>query len=227
MTKIDKFWQTVGMLRAGKSRNWISKTLCVDKKTVRAWRKRWKENGSLERTPGSGRPRTTSEREDRNLLRITKQNPFSSGYKPKKQSNFSGSIRTLRRRLNRMGLRSRRLIHVPRLTERHRRDRLEWAMRRCLWREAMWSQIIWTDESRFSLYHRDGRLRVWRTKGQASAMKFTHPVVQGDGGSVHVWGAIWMNGKSNLVFLSKNVNGEVYRDIIQSQLLPLSTNMPS
>ena len=44
--------------------------------------------------------------------------------------------------------------------------------------------------------------------------------VQAGGGSVHVWGAIWKNGRSNLVILESSVNGAMYEHVIRTHLLP-------
>lgn len=226
ITSKDKLvWQAIGMWKSGLSKHSIATILRVDRRTLRRWIERYRRVGDYKRIIGSGRKRKTSNREERMLLRTTKANPFASGPTLHKLCNFSASIRTLRRLLNENGMISGSPKFVPLLTESHKRIRLDWAMRRCLWRFPQWGRIIWTDESRFTLRHRDGRLKVWRLKGGNSYMKYTHPVVQGDGGSLHVWGAIWMNGKSNLVVLQRNVNAEEYRRILTEHLLPITSEM--
>ncbi len=47
-----------------------------------------------------------------------------------------------------------------------RRNRLEWANAHIRWRLALWRGVLFTDESRFSLYRADGRQRVWRRVGE-------------------------------------------------------------
>ncbi len=37
----------------------------------------------------------------------------------------------------------------------------------------------------------------------------------GGGGSVHVWGAIWHGGKSDLQVMVRSVNGQYYCDVLR------------
>ncbi|KFM75221.1 Transposable element Tcb1 transposase, partial [Stegodyphus mimosarum] len=75
------------------------------------------------------------------------------------------SARTIRRRLQQSGLSARRpLLHLP-LTQNQRRLRRQWCDERRMW-TAEWNEIIFTDESRFGLHHHDGRIRVWRHRGE-------------------------------------------------------------
>ncbi len=48
------------------------------------------------------------------------------------------------------------------LTAIHRHNRLDWANAHIRWRLALWRGLIFTDESRISLYRADYRQRVWR-----------------------------------------------------------------
>ncbi len=47
--------------------------------------------------------------------------------------------------------------------------RLEWANAHIRWRLALWRGVLFTDESRFSLYRADGRLRLWHHMGERFA----------------------------------------------------------
>ena len=110
-------------------------------------------------------------------------------------------------------LRQFRPCRVPLLTKEHKRLRLDWVMRRCHWR-VQWKRIIWSDESRFLLYPVSGRTLVWRLPGERLNEHFILPAVQAGGGSVHVWGAIWTGGRSELVRLVGNVNAQRYCEIL-------------
>ena len=54
----------------------------------------------------------------------------------------------------------------PRLTLEHRRRRREWGRRHKVWDPRQWRDCIFSDESQFSLYHSDGRVRVRRRQGE-------------------------------------------------------------
>ncbi len=51
----------------------------------------------------------------------------------------------------------------------YRRNRLEWENAHIRWRLALWRGVLFTDESRFSLYRADGRQHVWRRVGERYA----------------------------------------------------------
>jgi hypothetical protein len=86
-------------------------------------------------------------------------------------------------------------------------------MARCHWR-VQWKRIIWSDESRFLLYPMDGRRLVWRLRGERWNENFIVHAMQAGGGSVHVWGAIWTGGRSQLIRLQGNVNAVRYCDVL-------------
>jgi len=86
-------------------------------------------------------------------------------------------------------------------------------MRRCHWR-TLWQRVIWSDESRFVLHPVSGRTMVWRLPGERLKEQFLVHTLQGGGGSVHVWGAIWFGGRSELVRLQGNVNALKYCDVL-------------
>ncbi|GFT13521.1 transposable element Tcb1 transposase [Trichonephila clavipes] len=63
------------------------------------------------------------------------------------------------------GLSARRpLLGLP-LTQNHRRLHRQWCDERRMW-AAEWNEVVFTDESRICLQHHDGRIRVWRHRGE-------------------------------------------------------------
>ena len=131
------------------------------------------------------------------------------------------SFGTVRNRLRAAALRERRpLVRVP-LTQRHRRACLNWARAHLAWTRQQWSRVVFTDESRFDLQAADGRLRLWRRKGE----RFNVPnIVERDrfrGRSVMAWGGISRSGATQLVTVNGNLTAIGYRDnIIGSVILP-------
>ncbi|UYV61759.1 hypothetical protein LAZ67_1006362, partial [Cordylochernes scorpioides] len=72
---------------------------------------------------------------------------------------------TLRYLQGQSGLSARRpLLRLP-FTQNNRRLRRQWRDERRMW-TAEWNEIDFTDESRFCLQHHDGRIRVWRHRGE-------------------------------------------------------------
>ncbi len=56
------------------------------------------------------------------------------------------------------------------LTAVHHRNWPEWANAHIRWHLGLWRGVLFTDESRFSLYRADGRQRVWRHVGERFGM---------------------------------------------------------
>ncbi|GFU96023.1 transposable element Tcb1 transposase [Trichonephila clavipes] len=75
------------------------------------------------------------------------------------------STQTVRNRLHGVGLYARRPMVCVRLTSRHRRNRREWATEHMNWRRNEWSNILFSDESRFSVHPNNRRIFIWRDRG--------------------------------------------------------------
>jgi len=193
----------------------VSRTLKLPFSTVHGWIKRYEQSGTVAPKPPPGRPRKTSSRTDRLLFYLARSNGFSTTSELLRQWKERVSKQTVLRRLHERNLRQCRPYRAPPLTKEHRRARLEWSMRRCHWRN-LWSRIIWSDESRFLLHPVSGRTVVWRLPGERLKEQFLVHVSQAGGGSVHVWGAIWIGGRSDLVRLQGSVNALTYCDVLHS-----------
>ncbi|GFV03985.1 transposable element Tcb2 transposase [Trichonephila clavipes] len=72
------------------------------------------------------------------------------------------STQTVRNRLHGVGLYARRWMVCVRPTSRHRHDRMEWATEHVNWRRNEWSNLLFSDESRFSVHPDNRRIFIWR-----------------------------------------------------------------
>ncbi|GFV21752.1 transposable element Tcb1 transposase [Trichonephila clavipes] len=80
-------------------------------------------------------------------------------------SHHSVSACTIRCHLQQSGLSARRpFLGLP-MKQNHRRLRRQWCDEKRMW-AAEWKEIAFTDESRICLQHHDGRIRVWRHRGE-------------------------------------------------------------
>lgn len=201
----------------------VARLLKLPRPTVRRWIRRYEQSKSVERKSGSGRPRKTSTRTDRILFRLARINGFATSTELLRHWQQGVSTRTVLRRLHDRHLYQYKPCRVPLLTKGQKQARQDWAMARCHWRN-QWKRIIWTDESRFLLHPADGRTLVWRLPGERLNDNFVVQTLQAGGGSVHVWGAIWTGGRSQLIRLQGSVNAVRYCDLLHgfftSTLLP-------
>ncbi len=105
-------------------------------------------------------------------------------------------------------------VHRPHrgldLTTVRRRNRLEWANAHIRWRLALWRGVLFTDESRFSLYRADGRQRVCERFADVNVMD---RVAHG-GGGVMVWAGVCYGQQTQVNFIDGILNAQRYRDEI-------------
>jgi hypothetical protein len=152
------------------------------------------QTNSVKDSLRSGRTRVTSDRDNRALQRLVRRMPFTTSPVLKQHwlPNKRLSTRTVRNRLKSEGLKSRRVIKRPLLSDRHRRSHLGWCLARRGWNLRTWRKMHWSDERRFLLHVADGWMRVWRHKHTAYTPRNIQPTVPDVGGSVMVWGVSLM-----------------------------------
>ncbi|GFV38156.1 transposable element Tcb2 transposase [Trichonephila clavipes] len=111
------------------------------------------------------------------------------------------------------------LYRIP-LTQNHRRLRLQWANVHRSWR-ADWQQVVFSDESRFNLWHHDGRIRVRRYAGERHISECIIERYSGRTPGVMVWGAIAYHGRSQLLRIGGYLNITRYiNEVLQPQAIP-------
>jgi len=183
--------QIIGMYITGTSRNQIAKHLGRHKKSVSRWINRWNEDGNTDRKEGSGRPRCTLAVDDR-FIKITSlkdrwltakdiakiMNSIADGQKV--------TAKTVSRRLHEFGLYARRPRKKPGLSEANVKARLAWAKKHEKWTVEQWSQVVWSDESPFTLYQGKNPW-VRRREGEEHKDIAMVPTVKHGGGSILVW----------------------------------------
>jgi transposase len=131
---------------------------------------RFLETGSYSRRPGTGRQRCTIARDDRFLTLAILRNRTMTAVEVRNRlaevRDVHVSDRTIRRRLSEVDLMARRPAHGPELTRQHRVNRLAFAHEHENWNMEQWSQVLFTDKSRFCLRAPDGRQRIWERAGK-------------------------------------------------------------
>ncbi len=90
-------------------------------------------------------------------------------------------------------------------------NRLEWANAHIRWRLALWRGVLFTDESRFSLYRVDGRQCVWCRVGERFAdVNVVDRVAHGSGG-VMIWAGVCYGQWTQVNFIDGILNDTVTR----------------
>ena len=215
--------RAVQMLEDGSRQVDVSRRLGVSQSVIsRLWR-RYRENGLFHARERSGRPRSLSAVQDRYLLTTAQRNRFQTARSLSVQlQNATGvrvSTQTVRNRLHAAGLNARRPMLAPRLTARHRQARLAFAQDHMEWRVNDWSNVLFTDESRFCVSTNDRRVRVWRRRNERFAQCAIMEHEPFGGPSVMVWAGISVEGRTDLhVFARGGITAQRYRDEV---ILPI------
>ena len=215
--------RALALLNEGYGVTEVGRRLGVTWSVVGRLRDRFNLTGTVQERRRSGRPRVTSRREDRYVITTALRDRFVSAPRVRVMlqaaTNNNVSVGTIRNRLHEGNIHSRRPAVRPRLTQAHRARRLAWARIHSRWTNAQWSDVIFTDESRFNLSSHDGRIRVWRRQGE----RYTDATVQEHdrygGGSVMVWGGINHHQRTPLYRVDGNLTGIRYRDEILRPLV--------
>ncbi|GFX47316.1 transposable element Tcb1 transposase [Trichonephila clavipes] len=75
------------------------------------------------------------------------------------------------------------------LTQNHRRLSHQWCDERRMW-ATEWNEVVFTDESRICLQHHDGRIRVWRHRGERMLNSCVMHRHTGPTSSIMAWGGL-------------------------------------
>jgi hypothetical protein len=96
---------------------------------------------------------------------------------------------------------------IPILTERHRKNRVEWCKKHL---NTDWSKVVISDESMFQLFRH--KVGMWGKKRRNVKAPTHSPQVM-------VWGAISSRGATPLIFIKGSVNSQKYIKILEEALI--------
>ena len=205
----------------------VSRYFGVSRSTISRLQGRLATTGSVADRSPTGRPLETSASEDRHIRTTHLRRQFKSASSTAREWVGSNDIgrHTVSRRLREVGLRCRRPCKKKFLSDNNKVTRLAFARKKVRWTQQQWSQVVFSDESPFPIERHDGRLRCYRRPGERLAPNCVTTVR--DKRSVHVWGAVSINGKSQLVQTRGNMNNVRYQnEIINQHVLPLVQRIP-
>lgn len=218
--------KAVALVDSGKSYGRVANSLGVSKSVVFRVVKRYRERDTYKRSPGQGRKRATTTRDDRFLALTALRNRFIriTGVRRELQRarNVTVSRQTVSRRLREQQITSRRANRVPKLTVRHKVQRLRYAEKYRRWARRHWRKVLFTDECRICLQSDDKRVHVLRRPGERYAQCNMVGTMLFGGGSIMVWGGICLGGRTVLhVVEGGSLNAERYiTDILEPIVIP-------
>jgi transposase len=178
--------------KEGISRAAVASLFGCSRRTVSRIVSEVKTSGNVHRSEKKGRPRITTKKEDRMLVRAFKKNPNMASTEGtqlvKRDMNKDISRWTASRRLIQAGLFSRRPARKPWMTASHRKQRLQFARTYQSWTVEDWSKVIFVDETKVNLFFPNGNHLVRRPIGKRLLLKYLRPAMQAGGGSIMCFG---------------------------------------
>ena len=165
----------------------------------------------------NGRPRISTDRDDRFLTRTSLHDRFKPATKLKEEWEKIGvnaSISTIRRRLRAANLSGRVARKKPHLTIAHKRRRLDFAKKHKNWSKEEWERVLWTDESSFSIFGECGKRYVRRRPGEEFNPECVTLTMKHEGGKIQVWGCFTARGIGHIHHITGTMDQKVYMQIL-------------
>lgn len=172
--------------------NEVAHQFDINKSTVCRIASRYRQRNNVERKSGSGRPRKSTARQDRQMTKIVKIDPRKTAVDVTSYANeqlgVPIGVHTARNRLKEANLLARRPAKKPLISMVNKKKRLDFARRYLHWSKEQWAKVLWSDESKFNLFGSDGINYVRRPPKQRYSPRYQLPTVKHGGGSIMVWG---------------------------------------
>jgi transposase len=168
-----------------------------------------------------GRKKITSSQTDRLMTRAVmkdRRKPSKDIAADLNESGISVSSRTVRRRLWQAGLKAKTPRKKPFLNLKQRRKRVAWAKEHITWTGDQWKKVIFSDESRISIFGQDGIQYVRRRPGEENLPQCCIPTMKHPL-SVMIWGCHARDGIGRLQIMEGNVNARQYIDTVLERKL--------
>ena len=153
----------IGRLAAGESFKQVAHHFNVRYTTIACLVNRVQHTGTVRDRPWSGRPRATTPKGGSLYNDVITTHQFQGWYTFSKglatsymDNNTSTNYVPVCMQLD--------YVSAVTLNQHHLAARLRWARIHQQWRLRRWNEILFTDESRFSVQFADGRMRVWRRR---------------------------------------------------------------
>lgn len=208
----------IGQWESGVPKKEIARILKKDIRTVRSHIKKYQKTGSCSRKIGSGRPKKTTAREDRLIVRNTLQSRKSSSSSIKSRLKLNVTSKTIRNILHRANVTSRVVAKKPFVSKANLKKRLKFAKDHQHWTSEDWQKVLFSDETSIFLHWR-GKNIVWRRKNERLLHDCTSKTIKHDK-KINVWGCFATNGTGELHKIEGNMNAVMYHSILVHKMVP-------
>ena len=224
MPKIDilKRKEVILNMESGLSQREVARKLKISRGAVEGLWKKYVTHGNVKNRKKCGRPRKTTDREERLLVKMSKQEPKSTA--PRLMAQWSSektvSVSTVKRILCKYGLFGRQACRKPVLNNNQIKRRLEWCKAYSKLDDKFWDSVIYTDECRIEMYSNKKQI-VRRPVNSRYLTKYTTKTWKHGYKSLMIWGAIKSDGSRMLIKCPNILNSMEYQSVLERGLLPV------
>lgn len=195
----------------------IAQAIHCSEQTVSLWVSRWCDEHSVSDHERSGRPRCTDEETDVAIEECAEEKKRTVPKEIKKELQLDCSARTIRRRLDEVGLYGRVGAAEYAFDARDLQRRLSFAEGYSRWTTAGWDRVIFSDETHIEVY---GRSRVWVQRPRGTRFDPDYMVERVPHSErVSLWGCFCARGVGQAEIFVGEFNAARYVDILQHNLL--------
>lgn len=224
LSKLER-GKAYGLSEAGWNPYQIAKELECAPITIRELLKKIEKHESLDDAPRTGRPKSTTPREERTIkFRSLKDRRITGKAMALKEAptfcKNKLSIRTARNILREADLNGRVARNKPLLSKKNRLARFQWAKIHRQVTVEEWKRVIFSDESPFTLFQEGGKIYVRRRVGEEFLDECLFPTVKHGGGKIQVWGCFSWRGAGPLKRINGIMDAAMYREILKAHMAP-------
>ncbi|GFW10566.1 transposable element Tcb2 transposase [Trichonephila clavipes] len=185
-------WRVIGRLESRQTQRSVTDAVGVARSVVARLWNRFEETGNVRRRPGAGRPRATASTDDRYIQLKARRNRTENATYCKDSCSWQQDE----------GCPAKQYVIG--------------------FKQHDWSQVLFTDESRFSLECNTRRVLVWRDRGTRNNPAFVRERSQYRRAGWMVWGGISIGGRTDLhIIRNGTLTGRRYADeMLRPHVIP-------
>lgn len=212
--KSKRHW-VVALRRAGITTTKCTEIAGVSLGFVHKWEKRYRDTGNVERKVGSGRPGTIPlvKRFIRKELRKT-NSPGDTVRRLNSRHGIQIHRTTIWRIAKGMRMKPKPRKKQPLLSQRNRRDRLEFARKYVNKPNVFWRKWLFTDEKKY--YRMSLKKTQWCLEHETPKPQLTTAVPP----QTYVWAGISYRGRTPLHHIKAKLTAASYQQILKRVMLP-------
>jgi len=106
----------------------------------------------------------------------------------------------------------------PLLSQKHRKERMEFALAHQHWTVDDWKRVVWSDETKINRLGSDGRKWAWKKAGEGLSDRQVGGTLKFGGGSLMVWGCMLWDGVGYACKIDGRMDGDLYIKILEEDL---------